>query len=354
MSLQQNSLPDYVREALSGHPTFSDDVEWLREVSGEPHPNTDGDILQVFLTMIENALSEPPPMLGAQEWQRMANCLNAVKSSYPQDRESLLNTLHDHRVIARNGPLLVATETNPAPAARSLVEAMKKSRRAVGGAKRSVETAAQQSQSAMNDAVREIEGNSRQSRDAIAGAVRDVEEQQSQSVSQMASLLDDLQDRYGFTVGATLGGSHETAAESEKTLMGQHTKSARWAQLGAVVWAMAVVILKLAGVGPSGWDGHLISAPLLGGPVAILVYLASTETRAAKVHRHNHARWLGLSLQLKSLRPYVDDLASKAQPTEGTVEAAWKDRLLEDVSSNIFKGDIGPYQPPAHKTRLRS
>lgn len=353
MSPQQTSLPDYARNALSGHPNFSDDVEWLREVSGEPDPNADGGILQGFLAMIENALSDPSAMLGSEEWQRIADCLSTVKSSYPQDRESFLNTLQGSSLISRRGPLLAATEKNSVPAARSLVEAMNTGSRALADAKQSVESAAQQSRSGMDAAVRTIEDEAGQSRDAMNGAVRDIEERQSQATSQIKSLLDDLQDRYGFTVGATLGGSHETAAESEKALMDQHTKSARWAQFGAVAWAMAVVILKLAGVGPSGWDGHLISAPLLGGPVAILVYLASTETRAAKVHRHNHARWLGLSLQLKSLRPYVDDLASKAQPSEGTVEAAWKDKLLEEVSSTIFKGDIGPYQPPTSRTRPR-
>ncbi len=290
-------------------------------------------------------------MLGIQEWQRIANCLNVVRGSYPQDRESLLNTLHGYAVIARGGPILVAAERNPVPAARSLVETMRKGRRAVGDAKRSVESAVQQSQSAIDSAVREIEDKAGQSRDAMDGAVREIEEQQSQAMAQLTSLLEDLQDRYGFTVGATLGGSHEAAAEAEKTLMDQHTRSARWAQLGAVLWAMAVVILKLSGVGPSGWDGHLISAPLLGGPVVILVYLASSETRAAKVHRHNHARWLGLSLQLKSLRPYVDDLAKKAQPREGEMEAPWKDKLLEEASSKIFKGDIGPYEPSYRSTR---
>ncbi|WP_419847326.1 hypothetical protein [Candidatus Poriferisocius sp.] len=353
MPLQQTSVPDHVKEALSSYPSFSADVEWLREVSGQPDPDTDGDILQVVLTVIENALSEASPMLGTQEWHRLANCLGAVRSSYPQDRESLLYTLQNHAVIARGGPLLVAAETNPVPAASSLVEAMKKGRRAVGDAKRSVESAAQQSRSAIDDAVRKTEDKAGQSRDAMDGAVREIEEQQSQAMAQLTSLLEDLQDRYGFTVGATLGGSHEAAAEAEKALMDQHTKSARWAQLGAVVWAMAVVILKLAGVGPSGWDGHLISAPLLGGPVAILVYLSSSETRAAKVHRHNHARWLGLSLQLKSLRPYIDDLALKAQPKEGEREAAWKDDLLGEVSSKIFKGDIGPYEAPPRGTRRR-
>ena len=346
MSPQQTSIPDHVKEALSGHPNFFDDVEWLREVSGNPHQDTDGDILQVFLAMIENALNGASPMVGTQEWPRIADCLNVVRNSYPLDRESLLNTLQSYTVITRHGPLLVAAETNPVPAASSLVETMKKSRRAVGDAKRSVESAAQQSQNAMNEAVREVEGKAGQSQSAMNEALREFEGQQSEAMAQVSSLLEDLQDRYGFTVGATLGGSHETAAEAEKALMRQHTKSARWAQLGAVTWAMAVVILKLAGVGPGGWDGHLISAPLLGGPVAILVYLASSENRAAKVHRHNHARWLGLSLQLKSLRPYIDDLANKAQPKEGVGEAPWKDQLLGEASSKIFEGDIGPYQPP--------
>ena len=353
MSPQQISLPDHVKEALSGYPSFSDDVEWLREVSGDPHQDTDGDILQVFLAMIENAMNGASPMLGTQEWHRLANCLNDLRNSYPLDRESLLNTLNGHAVITRHGPLLVATETNPVPAASSLIEIMRKSRKAVGDAKRSVESAAQQSQKAMNEAVREVEGKTVQSQDAMNRAVREFEEQQSEAMAQMNSLLEDLQDRYGFTVGATLGGSHETAAEAEKALMRQHTKSARWAQLGAVAWAMAVVILKLAGVGPGGWDGHLISAPLLGGPVAILVYLASSESRAAKVHRHNHARWLGLSLQLKSLRPYVDDLANKAQPKEGEREAPWKDQLLGEASSKLFEGDIGPYEPSFRGTRRR-
>ncbi len=335
MSPQQASIPDHVKEALRGHPSFPDDIEWLREVSGDPHQDTDGDIIQVFLAMIENAWNGASPMVGTQEWHRIAGCLNAVRNSYPLDRESLLNELNSHAVIKRGGPLLVAAETNPVPAASSLVETMRRSRRAVGDAKRSVENAAQQSQTAMDEALREVEG------------------QQSEAMAQVSSLLEDLQDRYGFTVGATLGGSHETAAEAEKALMRQHTKSARWAQLGAVAWAMAVVILKLAGVGPGGWDGHLISAPLLGGPIAILVYLASSESRAAKVHRHNHARWLGLSLQLKSLRPYVDDLANKAQPKEGEREAPWKDQLLGEASSKIFEGDIGPYEPSLRSTRRR-
>ncbi|MCY3963314.1 MAG: hypothetical protein OXG34_16880 [bacterium] len=353
MSPQQTSIPDHVKEALSGYPSFFDDVEWLREVSGDPHQDTDGDIIHVFLAMIENALNGASAMVGTQEWHRIADCLNDVKNSYPQGRESLLDTLHGRNLIARNGPLLVAAETNPVPAASSLVETMRRSRRAVGDARRSVENAAQQSQNAMNEAVREVEGKAGQSQNAMNEALREFEGHQSEAMAQVSSLLEDLQDRYGFTVGATLGGSHETAAEAEKALMRQHTKSARWAQLGAVAWAMAVVILKLAGVGPGGWDGHLISAPLLGGPVAILVYLASSESRAAKVHRHNHARWLGLSLQLKSLRPYVDDLANKAQPKEGEREAPWKDQLLGEASSKIFEGDIGPYEPSLRSTRRR-
>jgi len=264
MSPQQASIPDHVKEALRGHPSFPDDIEWLREVSGDPHQDTDGDIIQVFLAMIENAWNGASPMVGTQEWHRIAGCLNAVRNSYPLDRESLLNELNSHAVIKRGGPLLVAAETNPVPAASSLVETMRRSRRAVGDAKRSVENAAQQSQTAMDEALREVEG------------------QQSEAMAQVSSLLEDLQDRYGFTVGATHGGSHETAAEAEKALMRQHTKSARWAQLGAVAWAMAVVILKLAGVGPGGWDGHLISAPLLGGPIAILVYWQAVRAERPK------------------------------------------------------------------------
>lgn len=176
MSLQQSSVPDHVKEALADFPNFSDDVEWLHKVSSKPDPDTDGDILQVLLTMIENVLSMGSPMLGTQEGHRIAGCLNEVRSSYPQHRESLLDTLDNHGLISRGGPIFVVAETKPVPATRSLVEAMRKGRRALGNAKRSVEDAAQQNQTAIDAAVRGIENKSKESTDAINGSVQQVEE----------------------------------------------------------------------------------------------------------------------------------------------------------------------------------
>ena len=97
----------------------------------------------------------------------------------------------------------------------------------------------------------------------------------------------------------------------------------------------------------------MATVPLLGGPVAVLLYLASCETRAANVHRHNAARWLGLSLQLKSLGPFIDDLALKVQPAPNEQTSGWKDSLIGEVFKRIFKGDIGPYTPPGRRARRR-
>ena len=134
-----------------------------------------------------------------------------------------------------------------------------------------------------------------------------------------------------------------------------HERTARRASASAVILATIIVGLRLFGVGPSGIEGYLATVPFLG-PVAVLLYIASVETRAASVHRHNAARWLGLSLQLKSLGPFIDDISHKAQTaqtTDNQEPPAWKDELVGEVLKGIFKGDIGPYEPPTRRARRR-
>ena len=328
------------------------------EACGDPDPNADDELLRVLLALIEDSLQGALPLLGTNDWSNIAGCLEEVKGCYPEGHEGLLERFARYGVVTNNTPILAKANVNLDSAARSLAGAMRNSRKAVKAQERSVAEAAEQSIESIAATTQQADAEAGDIKEGMDIALSLVKEQGDEAKAEMESLLEDLQERYGFTTGAVLGGSHETSAESERDLMKQHERTARWASISAAVLATAIVGLRLFGVGPSGIEGHLATVPFLG-PVAVLLYIASVETRAASVHRHNAARWLGLSLQLKSLGPFIDDLARKSQPdSKGQPDASetppeWRDTLIGEVLKKIFKGDIGPYTPPTRRSRRR-
>ena len=102
---------------------------------------------------------------------------------------------------------------------------------------------------------------------------------------EMDSLVEDLEKRYGFVAAQVLGGSHEIAAKSEKETSDQHKKKAWWCAIAAAVWAALIAAWEQ--VGPAfGWvdeQGQWLDLvgplPVLGSPVAILIFLAIREGR---------------------------------------------------------------------------
>ena len=352
MPIDPSSLDPYAEQAASDHPDLLGNVEWLRKACNDPHSDADDQLLRVLLALVDDAIHGALPLLGENEWPKIVGCLRDVKDCYPEGHEGLLTRFARHGLTDPNAPILAKANANLNPAAKSLADAMRTSRKTLKNSERSVASTAEQGIESIETTNEQVEQEAERIKSEMDEALSLIREQQDERTTEMKALLEDLQERYGFTVGAALGGSHETSAESEKALMEQHAKRARWAIVFAVMWAMAMVTLKLWGVGPSGLEGHLATVPLLG-PVAVLLYLASGETRAASIHRHNATRWLGLSLQLKSLGPFIDDLALKAQPAPNEQAPAWKDGLIGQVSERIFQGDIGPYTPPSRRARRR-
>ena len=158
--------------------------------------------------------------------------------------------------------------------------------------------------------------------------------------AEMDSLLEDLEKRYGFVAAQVLGGSHEIAAKAEKETSDQHKKRAWRCAIAAAVWA--VLIAAWEQVGPVfGWvedQGQWLDLvgplPLLGSPVAILIFLAIREGRMAKTHSVNHVRLQSLELQLKSWEPYVN-----------TLSQASREEMEKAITPKLFVGDLGATQP---------
>ena len=355
MPVDPASLGPYALQAVIEDPALLGNVEWLRKACNDPDPNTDDELLRVLLALIEDALQGALPLLGQNDWSNIGSCLQEVKDCYPEEHDGLLTRFARHGVVTNNTPILAKANVNLNPAARSLAGAMQKSRNTVKARERSVSEAAEQGIESIIAARHRVDDEAGDIKEGMDEALSRVKEQGDEAKAEMESLLEELKERYGFTTGAVLGGSHETSAESATILMKQHERSARQASASAVILATIIVGLRLFGVGPSGIEGHLATVPFLG-PVAVLLYIASVETRAASVHRHNAARWLGLSLQLKSLGPFIDDIAQKAQTAQTTDDReppAWKDNLIGEVLKKIFQGDIGPYTPPTRRSRRR-
>ena len=352
MPVDPASLDPYAQQAANDHPDLLGNVEWLRKACRDPDPNAGDELLRVLLALVEDALHGALPLLGQTEWLKIAGCLQEIKDCYPEAHEGLLTRFERHGLTDPNAPFLPKANANLNPAAKPLADAMRTSRKTLKNSERSVAEAAEQSIESITTTRHRVDTEAEDIKEGMDEALSLVREQGDEAKAEMESLLEELKERYGFTTGAVLGGSHETSAESETILMRQHERTARRASVSAVVLATVIVVLRLFGVGPSGIEGHLATVPFLG-PVAVLLYIASVETRVASVHRHNAARWLGLSLQLKSLGPFIDDIAHKAQTTQTTDDQeppAWKDTLVGEVLKEIFQGDIGPYTPPTRRS----
>ncbi len=353
-------LTPVAQQAVNDHPALWGNVEWLRKTCVDPDPNADDELLRVLLALVEDALQGALPLLGSHDWSQIAPCLQDVKDCYPEGHEGLLMRFAHYNVVADSAPVLAKANVNLNPVARSLAGAMQKSRETVKDKERSVAQVAEQSIESINTTRERVDAEAGGIEEGMDETLSRVTEQGDETKAEMESLLEDLKERYGFTTGAVLGGSHETSAESETVLMKQHEQNARRVSVIAAILAAFIVVLRLFEVGPSGIEGHLATVPFLG-PVAVLLYIANVENRAASVHRHNASRWLGLSLQLKSLGPFIDDIARKTQqapdeqpPTPAGQQASmWTDNLIEEVLKRMFQGDIGPYTPPARRARRR-
>ena len=360
MPVDPSTLTPVAQQAVTANPALLGNVEWLRKACDDPDPNADDELLRVLLALIEDALQGALPLLGQNDWSKIAGCLQEVKDCYPEDHDGLLTRFARHGMVTNNTPILAKANVNLNPAARSLAGAMQTSRKTVKTRERSVANAAEQSIESINTTRERVDAEAGDTKEGMDEALSLVKEHSDEAKAEMESLLEDLQQRYGFTTGAVLGGSHETSAESETILMKQHERTARWASVSAVILAAIIVGVRLLVVDSGGIEELFLTVPLLG-PVAVLLYIASVETRAANVHRHNASRWLGLSLQLKSLGPFIDDIARKTQqapdgqqPTPAGHQASmWKDNLIEEVLKRIFRGDIGPYTPPTRRSRRR-
>ncbi len=151
----------------------------------------------------------------------------------------------------------------------------------------------------------------------------------------MTEVLSDLQERYGFIAGQVLGGAHEIAARDEKAIADRHRREAgvsRWIAIGL---AGGIAYLNLSGhLSPwvTDWDQWFDvfrAVPILGSPVAILLYHASRESKLAQVHAEDHRRLQSLALQLKSWGPYVKSLSEEIRP-----------EVEKQITPRLFVGDV--------------
>ena len=197
--------------------------------------------------------------------------------------------------------------------------------------------AAQESfQSATTEECQSVAGTAKGYGVEFQKIAQEVQKRHAEISDGMDHLLVALEKRYGFVATQVLGGSHEIAAKVEKETSDRHKKRARWCAIAATVWA--VLIAAWEKVGPAfGWvdkQGQWLDLvgplPVLGSPVAILIFLAIWEGRMAKTHSAYHVRLQSLELQLKSWEPYLSTLSKDAR-TE----------MEKAITPKLFVGDIG-------------
>ena len=88
------------------------------------------------------------------------------------------------------------------------------------------------------------------------------------------------------------------------------------------------------------WFDIFRSLPVIGSPVAILIFLAIREGQSAKSHSATHVRWQSLELQLKSWEPYLSTLS---EDTRVQMEN------LEVITPKLFVGDVGATHLPTQE-----
>ena len=196
----------------------------------------------------------------------------------------------------------------------------------------------------VTDGLRAIREDARSYSQQLAELLEDVQEQKSDASAEIGDLLSKLQKEYGFVASQVLGEAHGKAAAVEQSTADAHKKRARNYSLGAAITAVLVIaqdrVAQVLGW-TNDWDQWFDifrSLPVLGSPVAILIFLAIREGQSAKSHSATHVRWQSLELQLKSWEPYLSTLSEDTRV-----------QMEKVITPKLFVGDVGATHLPTQE-----
>ncbi len=161
-----------------------------------------------------------------------------------------------------------------------------------------------------------------------------------QAASQAQEHLDTTADRLeeakkllNIATDVAWGGTHDASARAD------HETANRLRFAAFVLYGMAVAVAAwfvwwTSGNPPEGWEW--LARPLIGGPVAILLWAAAYASRESREHRNSARLFKHQSLAFNSLDQYADRIG-KANQREGTSEAA---SFLKDTAKSLFTNQI--------------
>ena len=197
----------------------------------------------------------------------------------------------------------------------------------------------------MSDGLKTMADSARSYSEQLAELLENVQEQKTDASEAIGDLLNKLQKEYGFVASQVLGEAHGKAAPVERSTADAHKKRARNYSLWAAVAAVLVIaqdrVAQVMGWWTNDWDQWFDifrSLPVLGSPVAILIFLAVREGQSAKTHSAHHARLQSLELQLKSWEPYLSTLNEETRV-----------QMEREVTPKLFVGDVGATHLPTQE-----